>query len=89
MSDNTDKQTKKPCKLCLLRDIDRAEYEAKIKRVIDLMGKSEKVSDEAYEERLDVCKTCSYLKDAFCGACGCYVELRCVKKSAHCPYDRW
>ena len=30
MSENTDKSNKKPCKLCLLRDIDRAEYEAKI-----------------------------------------------------------
>ena len=82
-------ERKKPCRLCLLRDIDPKEYEAKIKRVIDLMDKSEKASEVVYEQRLEVCRTCSYLKDAFCGACGCYVELRCVKKDARCPYEHW
>ena len=81
--------TKKPCRLCLLRDIDPKEYEAKIKRVIDLMDKKEKASADLYEKRLEVCENCSYLKDAFCNACGCYVELRCAKKSSRCPYEHW
>jgi len=80
---------KKPCRICLLKDINPKEYEAKIKRVIDLMDKKEKASDKVYQERLEICKSCSYLKDAFCGACGCYVELRCIKKSITCPYDKW
>lgn len=80
---------KKPCRLCLLKDIDPKEYENRIKRVIDLMDRKDKASNDEYEHRLDVCRTCSYLKDAFCGACGCYVELRCVKKKAKCPYEYW
>lgn len=82
-------QRKKPCRLCLLRDIDPKEYEAKIGRIINLMDKSEKATEDIYEHRLEVCRTCSYLKDAFCGACGCYVELRCAKKDARCPYEHW
>ena len=80
---------RKPCRLCLLKDIDPKEYENRIKRVIDLMDKKEKASDDEYESRLNVCRTCSYLKDAFCGACGCYVELRCIKKNVKCPYEYW
>ena len=80
---------KKPCRLCLLKDIDPKEYENRIKRVIDLMDRKDKASNDEYEDRLDVCRTCSYLKDAFCGACGCYVELRRVKKNAKCPYEYW
>lgn len=80
---------KKPCRLCLLKDIDPKEYEAKIKRILDLMDKSEKASDEVYEKRLNLCTTCSYLRDGFCGACGCYVELRAAKKSSDCPYEKW
>jgi hypothetical protein len=80
---------KKPCIKCLLKDIDPVQYETRIKKLIDLMDKSEKADNKAYEKRLQICSRCSYLKDAFCGACGCYVELRCVKKNASCPYDHW
>lgn len=80
---------KKPCRLCLLKDINPQEYEAKIKRILDHMEKNEKASDEVYEKRLKACTECHYLKDGFCGACGCYVELRCAKKTSTCPYENW
>ncbi|MCR5520464.1 MAG: DUF6171 family protein [Lachnospiraceae bacterium] len=84
-----DIKTQKPCRLCLLRDINPAEYEAKVKRLIKLLGPDEKTPDDVYEARLQVCTTCSYLKDAFCGACGCMVELRAAKKAEKCPYGKW
>ena len=82
---------KKPCRLCLLKDIDPKEYENRIKRVIDLMDRKDKASNDEYEDRLDVCRKCSYLKDAFCGACGCYVELRAAGIKRTCPdtENRW
>ncbi len=80
---------KKPCRLCLLKDINPQEYEAKIKRILDHMEAKEKATDEVYEGRLNMCTTCNYLKDGFCGACGCYVELRCAKKTSVCPYEKW
>jgi hypothetical protein len=82
-------KTRKPCRLCLLRDINPAEYEARVKRLIDLLGPKERASDEVYEARLKVCTTCPYLRDAFCGACGCMVELRAAKKTEKCPYAHW
>ena len=86
---DTEKQERKPCRLCLLRDIDPAQYEAKIKRLIDLLPAGEKATTEVYESRLATCTECSYLKDAFCGACGCMVELRAAKKADKCPYGKW
>ena len=87
MSDKSSQR--KPCRLCLLKDINPAEYELKIKRILDLMEAKEKASDEEYERRLNTCKECHYLKDGFCGACGCYVELRCARRTSDCPYERW
>ena len=84
-----DTPMRKPCRLCLLRDINPAEYEARVKRLINLLSPAEKTPADAYEARLQVCTTCSYLKEAFCGACGCMVELRAAKKSEKCPYGKW
>ena len=84
-----DTPMRKPCRLCLIRDINPAEYEARVKRLINLLSPAEKTPADAYEARLQVCTTCSYLKDAFCGACGCMVELRAAKKSEKCPYGKW
>ena len=42
------------CKLCLLREIDPAEYEAKIKRLIDLMKEDEKTTNSAFLAKLVV-----------------------------------
>ncbi len=84
-----DTPMRKPCRLCLLRDINPAEYEARVKRLINLLSPAEKTPADAYEARLQVCTTCSYLKDAFCGACGCMVELRAAKKAEKCPYGKW
>ena len=39
---------KKPCRLCLLKDIDPKEYENRIKRVIDLMDRKDKASNDEY-----------------------------------------
>ena len=84
-----DTPMRKHCRLCLLRDINPAEYEARVKRLINLLSPAEKTPADAYEARLQVCTTCSYLKDAFCGACGCMVELRAAKKTEKCPYGKW
>ena len=63
--------------------------EGKVKRLIDLLPAGEKATAEVYESRLATCTECSYLKDAFCGACGCMVELRAAKKADKCPYGKW
>ncbi len=81
-----------PCKRCLLEDMDdeQALY-ALIQSRIALLAESDKVSDEAYRHRVSICKTCDQLLGGTCGQCGCYVELRAIKRSMHCPCipPRW
>lgn len=80
---------KRSCRLCLIRDIDPAEYEAKIKRILDNMEPSEKAASSLYENRLGICQACDYLNSGTCTACGCFVELRAARKNGRCPYSKW
>lgn len=50
---------------------------------------ADRVEEACYENRLLVCKSCDYLHEGICGACGCYVELRAVAKAGRCPYKKW
>ncbi|MCR5502178.1 MAG: DUF6171 family protein [Lachnospiraceae bacterium] len=77
------------CRLCLIREIDPAEYESKIKRLIDLMDEKEKTTEAEYENRLGICQACHYLNQGTCTACGCFVELRAASKAGHCAYHKW
>ena len=63
---------RKICKKCLLSEIDDAE----------------KCREDEYKRRLGICKECVLLNEGTCGACGCYVELRAIKKDARCPQEK-
>ena len=74
------------CKKCLLREM--AEADAKmIEKYKEAIKKEDQVSESEYERRLNVCKTCDLLNAGTCGACGCYVELRAVKRNSACPHE--
>lgn len=60
-----------------------------IQKYKEAIKAAEQVSDEIYEQRLVVCKSCEHLNAGTCNACGCYVELRAAAKIAHCPYQSW
>ncbi len=77
------------CYRCLLRDLNKADYEQQIGKYIDRISPDEKTDDTLYEHRLSVCKNCDLLWDATCRACGCYVELRAASKRASCPHKKW
>ena len=79
---------KKICKKCLLREM-AEENSKKIAMYRDAIKKADRVSEEEYERRLAVCKSCDYLNAGTCGACGCYVELRAIAKAGRCPYKKW
>ena len=76
------------CKKCLLRELAEADgkmienYKAAIKE-------KDRVSEEVYEKRLQICKECDLLNAGTCGACGCYVEIRAVAKAGRCPHKKW
>lgn len=81
--------TETGCRKCLLRDIDQNEYLQNIRNRIDSLEEDIKAGAELYEERLALCRQCRYLKDGFCGACGCFVELRAAIAVNQCPYEKW
>lgn len=76
------------CKKCLIGQ--QAE------RYLDMIAKSraavspgDRAEDGLYHRRIEVCEECAYLSGPTCLACGCYVELRAIRKSSRCPYKKW
>ena len=76
------------CRHCLLRDIGGDDAEM-IKKYRDAIAKEDRVSNEKYEERLNICTQCTKLIQGTCNACGCYVELRALGIMSRCPDKKW
>ena len=81
--------SKRPCRKCLIKDLDDKKISEEIKQAIDRLDDGLKVSEEEYGSRLDVCISCDRLNAGTCMACGCYVELRAAAVSGKCPYKKW
>lgn len=76
------------CKKCLLREM--AEADAKrMEQYLAAIRPGDKVGSGEYERRLAICKTCDFLQEGTCGACGCYVELRAAARTGKCPHKKW
>lgn len=73
------------CRKCLLRDMDENEYFVDLQRYIAHLDDDLKVETKEYERRLDLCRSCGYLRNGMCGKCGCFVELRALLRKHHCP----
>ena len=73
------------CKRCLLSEIDKDKYFENIYEYISLIPHEQKCSEELYRERLDLCKGCDSLVNGMCSECGCFVEVRAVRKISRCP----
>ncbi len=79
------------CKKCLLEDMDETEYFRHLKDYISAYPKEKRAGDNEYSRRLEICRSCSELYGGMCRKCGCYVELRALKKEARCAAvpDKW
>ena len=74
------------CRKCLLEDMaDEMDLANAIRERIALMPEDEKAEPAAVQFRLAQCRQCDRLVNGMCGLCGCYVELRSVKKHMRCP----
>lgn len=78
--------SKKPfCRKCLLDELDEDEYILSLKDYIAKYPQEKRCSEKEYQRRLNICLTCKHLSNATCALCGCYVELRALKKEMYCP----
>lgn len=77
------------CRKCLIREMDKEKYFANMYEYIAHLDEDIKAPIEVYEKRLAVCKTCDYLEEGMCRACGCFVELRAAVKKNICSYNKW
>lgn len=62
--------------------------------IIEEMAMSEQVGDpvseEVYENRLMLCKSCPKLIGGMtCSYCGCFVQFRARHSRAACPVSKW
>ena len=73
------------CKKCLLDELDEDEYIRSLKDYISAYPQEKRCSESEYIRRLDICTKCENLTNAMCALCGCYVELRALKKDMYCP----
>lgn len=90
MSDERE-EYRKPCIKCLLsKEMQEKEYET-VHSYIDNISDEDKLSETEYHARLEICKLCEFLRSGICGKCGCYVEVRSIRKNGYCPHEnaRW
>ena len=76
------------CKKCLIGQ-QAQDYLAMIAKSKAAVSPKDRAEDDAYDRRIEACEACSYLSGPSCLACGCYVELRAIRKSSRCPYGKW
>lgn len=76
------------CKKCLIGQ-EAEDYLRFIEKNKAAMSEKSRVSDALFDQRIAICEECGYLSGPTCRACGCYVELRALKKGVSCPYRKW
>ena len=76
------------CKKCLIGQ-QAEDYLALIEKNKAATPAKYRASDEVYDRRIAACEGCEKLTGPTCMACGCYVELRAIRKDSKCPYKKW
>lgn len=76
------------CKKCLIGQ-QAEDYLRFIAENKSAMPVSSRASEQEIDRRITICEECDYLTGPTCRACGCYVELRTLRKGASCPYRKW
>lgn len=85
------KADRPPCRKCLIESLDEDDFIRSLKEYIAAYPAEKRVDDDEYRRRLSLCRGCERLENGMCALCGCYVELRALKKGMGCPDtpDRW
>ena len=83
--------SQKVCRKCLIEDMDTDEFFNRLNDYIKNYPEEKRADEVTYKNRLDICKSCRYLINKKNKKCGCYVELRALKKNMYCPHvpQKW
>lgn len=73
------------CKRCFLGETDETALYKSVLEYINSLSEDIKCSESEYASRLAFCKNCGYLDRGVCGLCGCFAEVRAVKRNLNCP----
>ncbi len=76
------------CKKCFT-GIEAESYRELIEKSAASIPQRDRSGDGERERRFRICEGCEKLVGATCQACGCYVELRALRKASHCPHKKW
>ncbi len=76
------------CRRCLLEELDQKAC-ASVRQYIESLDQDLKVDAEEYEKRLAYCRQCEHLQNGICSQCGCFAEVRAVKRLMDCPMGLW
>lgn len=76
------------CKKCFT-GAQAEEYAKMIAACRAAIPKRDLAEEGEYGRRMALCEGCEEFLAATCRACGCYAELRAMKKATHCPKKKW
>lgn len=76
------------CKKCLIGQ-QAQDYLALIEKNKAATPVKYRAPEDVYDRRIAICEDCEKLSGPTCMACGCYVELRAIRKDSKCPYKKW
>ena len=76
------------CKKCLIGQ-QAEDYLQMIEKAKAAVSPRDRAEEAVYDRRIGICEECDKLSGPTCLACGCYVELRAIRKSVRCPYKKW
>ncbi len=79
----------KPCRRCLLSEMDDDAAKEIVKKGISNILDRDKSDEKVYTERLSICRSCDNLLSGTCLSCGCYVEIRAAINKGRCPEKKW
>lgn len=76
------------CKKCFI-GVQAEQYSEMIEKCKAAIPARDRTEEAEYARRIGLCEECEAFHAATCRACGCYVELRAMKKGTHCPKKKW
>lgn len=57
----------------------------------DMLKRNNKVTQEMYDQRMSICRTCENFKERTqrCGLCHCFMNMKTRLSGANCPIGKW